>query len=68
LTPIITTIEGIAALFEDRLSHEAILLRCSEINDVFTTDGADWCKLDDGTVIRLDRILSFTDPSPTDRR
>lgn len=30
-----------------------------KINDVFTTDGADWCKLDDGTVIQLDRIIQF---------
>ncbi len=27
-----------------------------QIVDVYAADGADWCKLSDGTVIRLDRI------------
>jgi Rho-binding antiterminator len=31
----------------------------TKIIDVFTTDGADWCKLEDATVIRLDRIHQF---------
>jgi Rho-binding antiterminator len=30
-----------------------------QIVDVYAADDADWCKLSDNTVIRLDRIESF---------
>ncbi|GAB4538945.1 MAG: hypothetical protein Tsb0014_28890 [Pleurocapsa sp.] len=30
-----------------------------QIVDVYASDNADWCKLSDNTVIRLDRIESF---------
>ena len=29
------------------------------IVDVYSTDEAEWCKLDDDTIIRLDRIEKF---------
>ncbi len=29
------------------------------IVDVYAADGADWCKLDDDTIIRLDKIQEF---------
>ncbi|MGV2829359.1 hypothetical protein [Myxosarcina sp. GI1(2024)] len=29
------------------------------IVDVYAADGADWCKLNDDTVVRLDKIESF---------
>ncbi|HHP7230259.1 MAG TPA: hypothetical protein ACFCUY_05295 [Xenococcaceae cyanobacterium] len=30
-----------------------------QIVDVYAADNADWCKFDDGTVIRLDKIEAF---------
>ena len=30
-----------------------------QIVDIYAADGADWCKLKDGQVIRLDRIEDF---------
>ncbi len=30
-----------------------------QIVDIYAADGADWCKLSDGTVIRLDKIEEF---------
>lgn len=30
-----------------------------QIVDVYAADGADWCKLDDDTIIRLDKIQEF---------
>jgi Rho-binding antiterminator len=30
-----------------------------QIVDIYAADGADWCKLDDNTVIRLDWIEEF---------
>ena len=30
-----------------------------KIVDVYAAEGADWCKIDDDTVIRLDKIESF---------
>ena len=30
-----------------------------QIVDIYAADGADWCKLDDGTVINLARIEEF---------
>jgi Rho-binding antiterminator len=30
-----------------------------QIVDIYAADGADWCKLDSDTVIRLDRIEEF---------
>ena len=31
----------------------------AKIIDIYAADGADWCKLDNGTIIRLDRIEQF---------
>ena len=33
----------------------------AKIVDIYAADGADWCKLDNGTIIRLDRIEQFND-------
>lgn len=30
-----------------------------EIVDIYAAEGADWCKLDNGSVIRLDKIEEF---------
>lgn len=32
----------------------------SKIVDIYANDGADYCKLEDGTVIRLDRLQSVS--------
>lgn len=33
----------------------------AKIRDIYAAEGADWCKLDNGTLIRLDRIEQFND-------
>ncbi|MEO0867048.1 MAG: hypothetical protein AAFY17_01130 [Cyanobacteria bacterium J06642_11] len=33
----------------------------AKIVDIYAADGADWCKLDNGTILRLDRIEQFND-------
>lgn len=33
----------------------------AKVIDIYAKDGADWCKLDNGTIIRLDRIEQFND-------
>ncbi|MBE9030275.1 hypothetical protein IQ266_11085 [filamentous cyanobacterium LEGE 11480] len=38
----------------------------SKIIDVHTTDGADWCKLTDGMIVRLDQIIAFNEIRSTD--
>ncbi|WP_036484468.1 hypothetical protein [Myxosarcina sp. GI1] len=30
-----------------------------KIIDIYAAEGADWCRLDDDTIIRLDKIESF---------
>ena len=32
---------------------------CGYIVDIYAADGEDWCKLDNGTLIRLDLIEAF---------
>lgn len=33
----------------------------AKVLDIYAKEGADWCKLDNGTIIRLDRIEQFND-------
>lgn len=40
------------------LSHKFIKVH-GRIVDMYSTEDKDWCKLDDGTVINLDRIEDF---------
>ncbi|MEM9487456.1 MAG: hypothetical protein AAGA83_27635 [Cyanobacteria bacterium P01_F01_bin.116] len=64
-----------ACSFTDHLEAAAILQQTSHITyiddtnqqhdiqtkivDIYAADGADWCKFDNGTVIRLDQIEQF---------
>ena len=66
-----------ACSFTDHLEAAAVLHQISRITyiddanqqqeiqaiivDIYATDGADWCKFDNGTVIRLDQIEQFND-------
>lgn len=40
-------------------SDSAAVTTRTRIVDVYTEAGADWCKLEDGTIVRLDRIKSL---------
>ena len=40
-------------------SESAAVTTRARIVDVFTQDGADWCKLEGGTIVRLDHIQSL---------
>ncbi|MEM6255585.1 MAG: hypothetical protein AAF821_21945 [Cyanobacteria bacterium P01_D01_bin.156] len=33
----------------------------AKIVDIYAANGADWCKLDNGTILRLDHIRQFND-------
>lgn len=33
----------------------------AKVVDIYAADGADWCKLDNDTIIRLDRIEQFNE-------
>ncbi|NEQ48542.1 MAG: hypothetical protein F6K11_00170 [Leptolyngbya sp. SIO3F4] len=66
-----------ACSFTDHLEAAAVLQQVShiiyldnankqqeiqaKIIDIYATDGADWCKLDNGSIIRLDHIEQFND-------
>ena len=66
-----------ACSFTDYLEAAAVLRQISDITyfddsdkrqeiqakivDLYAAGGADWCKLDNGTIIRLDRIEQFND-------
>ncbi|MGD1853050.1 MAG: hypothetical protein ACFB2W_02260 [Leptolyngbyaceae cyanobacterium] len=66
-----------ACSFSDYLEAAAVLRQVSSVTyrddadgqqtvqakvvDIYAADGADWCKLDNGTVIRLDHIEQFND-------
>ena len=66
-----------ACAFTDHLESAAVLRQVSHITyideaearqetqakivDIYATNGADWCKLDNGTIIRLDHIEQFND-------
>lgn len=57
-------LEAIATLKKDcHLTYQdetgGLTKASGKIVDVYAQDNADWCKLSDDTVIRLDRIESF---------
>lgn len=71
-----------ACSFTDYLEAAAVLQQVSHITylddankrqviqakviDIYAADGADWCKLDNDTIIRLDHIEQFNDTKNED--
>ena len=71
-----------ACSFTDYLEAAAVLQQVSHITylddankrqviqakviDIYAADGADWCKIDNDTIIRLDHIEQFNDTKNED--
>ena len=63
-TPVSCELEAIATLKKEcRLTYlnenNELTKVGGQIVDVYAADNADWCKLSDDTVIRLDKIESY---------
>lgn len=40
-------------------NNDELVVICGQIVEVYTADNSDWCRFNDNTTIRLDRIEAF---------